>query len=80
MNEIATGFDVHSYTAKVITDAGQETSRQVAKAHTLRPCLGRVGLVEVKLKPHTTNTLMIKYKGIAKWHKSSVMKHYGTER
>ena len=39
IKEIATGFDVHSYTAKVITDAGQPTSRQDAKAHTFAPSL-----------------------------------------
>ena len=33
MEEVRTGFDVHSYTAKVITDAGEETTRQNAKAH-----------------------------------------------
>ena len=33
MKEIATGFDVHAYTAKVITDAGQKLHRQVAKGH-----------------------------------------------
>ena len=31
IEEVKTGFDVHSYTAKVITMAGQPTSRQVAK-------------------------------------------------
>ncbi len=33
MEEVRTGFDVHSYTAKVITDAGEDTTRQNAKAH-----------------------------------------------
>jgi DNA polymerase I-like protein with 3'-5' exonuclease and polymerase domains len=33
MKEVSEGFDVHSYTARVITEAGQETSRQVAKTH-----------------------------------------------
>ena len=43
MKEIDTGFDVHSYTAKVITDAGQKTSRQDAKAHTFAPLFGATG-------------------------------------
>ena len=43
IEEIATGFDVHSYTAKVITDAGQPTSRQDAKAHTFAPLFGATG-------------------------------------
>ena len=43
MQEIATGFDVHAYTAKVITDAGQPTTRQVAKGHTFAPLFGASG-------------------------------------
>jgi DNA polymerase I-like protein with 3'-5' exonuclease and polymerase domains len=43
MEEINTGFDVHSYTAKVITDAGQHTSRQEAKEHTFAPLFGATG-------------------------------------
>ena len=43
MQEIATGFDVHSYTAKVISDAGQPTTRQVAKGHTFAPLFGASG-------------------------------------
>ena len=38
-----TGFDVHSYTAKVISDAGQPISRQDAKAHTFAPLYGASG-------------------------------------
>lgn len=33
MHEVATGFDVHSHTAEVITNAGEKTSRQGAKPH-----------------------------------------------
>ena len=43
MQEIDTGFDVHSYTAKVISDAGQPTGRQDAKAHTFAPLFGATG-------------------------------------
>lgn len=32
--------DVHSYTASVLTDAGQTTSRQDAKPHTFKPLYG----------------------------------------
>ena len=42
-DEINTGFDVHSYTAKVISDAGQQTSRQEAKEHTFAPLFGATG-------------------------------------
>ena len=37
IEEVSTGFDVHSYTAKVITEAGQPTNRQDAKADTFAP-------------------------------------------
>lgn len=38
--EIAEGVDIHSFTAKVLTDAGEPTSRQEAKAKTFRPLYG----------------------------------------
>ena len=41
-DEINTGFDVHSYTAKVISDAGQQTSRQ-EEEHTFAPLFGATG-------------------------------------
>ena len=69
MNEIATGFDVHSYTAKVITDAGQETSRQVAKGHTFAPLFGASGFGRSKAEAAYYKHFNDKYKGIAKWHK-----------
>ena len=43
IEEVSTGFDVHAYTAKVITDAGQPTDRQTAKAHTFAPLYGATG-------------------------------------
>ena len=69
MNEIATGFDVHSYTAKVITDAGQQTSRQVAKGHTFAPLFGASGFGRSKAEAAYYKHFNEKYKGIAKWHK-----------
>ena len=42
IEEVSTGFDVHAYTS-VITDAGQPTSRQEAKAHTFAPLYGATG-------------------------------------
>ena len=69
MNEIATGFDVHSYTAKVITDAGQQTSRQVAKGHTFAPLFGASGYGRSKAEAAYYKHFNEKYKGIAKWHK-----------
>ena len=69
MNEIETGFDVHSYTAKVISDAGQETSRQVAKGHTFAPLFGASGYGRSKAEAAYYKHFNDKYKGIAKWHK-----------
>lgn len=40
LKEIADGFDVHAATAKVLTEAGQPTSRQEAKSRSFRPLYG----------------------------------------
>jgi DNA polymerase I-like protein with 3'-5' exonuclease and polymerase domains len=68
IEEVTTGFDVHSYTSKVITDAGQQTTRQDAKAHTFAPLYGATGFgrteAEAKYYEHFTQ----KYKGIKSWH------------
>ena len=68
MQEIDTGFDVHSYTAKVISDAGQPTSRQEAKAHTFAPLFGATGYGRSKAEAAYYKQFVEKYKGIAKWH------------
>lgn len=39
-SDIDLGSDVHSFTAKVITEAGQPTTRQEAKEHTFKPLFG----------------------------------------
>lgn len=70
MDEIATGFDVHSYTAKVISDAGQPTSRQEAKAHTFAPLFGATGYGRSKAEQAYYIHFTEKYKGIAAWHKN----------
>ena len=58
IEEVSTGFDVHSYTAKVITEAGQPTNRQDAKAHTFAPLYGATGYgrtpAEAKYYTHFT--------------------------
>jgi DNA polymerase-1 len=69
MEEVSTGFDVHSYTAKIITEAGQPTSRQEAKAHTFAPLYGATGFGRTKAEAEYYTHFMDKYKGIAKWHK-----------
>jgi DNA polymerase I-like protein with 3'-5' exonuclease and polymerase domains len=69
MEEIATGFDVHSYTAKVISDAGEPTSRQEAKAHTFAPLFGATGYGRSKAVAAYYEHFTEKYEGVAKWHK-----------
>ena len=70
MEEIATGFDVHSYTAKVISDAGQPTTRQEAKAHTFAPLFGATGYGRSKAEAAYYIHFTDKYRGIANWHKN----------
>lgn len=70
IQEIATGFDVHSYTAQVITDAGQPTSRQAAKEHTFAPLFGATGYGRSKAEEAYYIHFTQKYEGIAAWHKS----------
>jgi DNA polymerase I-like protein with 3'-5' exonuclease and polymerase domains len=69
MKEIATGFDVHSYTAKVISDAGQPTTRQVAKGHTFAPLFGASGYGRSRAEAAYYKHFTEKYQGIAKWHR-----------
>jgi len=70
MDEIATGFDVHSYTAQVISDAGQPTSCQEAKAHTFAPLFGATGYGRSKAEQAYYEHFTEKYKGVAAWHKN----------
>jgi DNA polymerase I-like protein with 3'-5' exonuclease and polymerase domains len=70
MEEIATGFDVHSYTAQVITEAGEQTSRQEAKAHTFAPLFGATGYGRTKAVAAYYNHFVEKYRGVAEWHKN----------
>ena len=69
MKEVQEGFDVHSYTAKVITDAGETTSRQDAKAHTFAPLYGATGYGRTASVAKYYKHFLQKYKGIATWHK-----------
>lgn len=38
--DIESKFDIHNFTSKTLTDAGQSTDRQDAKAHTFKPLYG----------------------------------------
>ena len=69
IKEVTEGFDVHAYTAKVISDAGQPTTRQVAKAHTFAPLYGASGYGRTKAEARYYEHFLEKYKGIANWHK-----------
>ena len=68
IEEVSTGFDVHSYTAKVITAAGQPTDRQTAKAHTFAPLYGATGFGRTSAEAEYYSHFNEKYKGIAAWH------------
>jgi DNA polymerase I-like protein with 3'-5' exonuclease and polymerase domains len=68
MEEVSTGFDVHAYTAKVISDAGQPTSRQEAKAHTFAPLYGASGYGRTPAEAAYYQQFTTKYNGIARWH------------
>ena len=68
IEEVSTGFDVHSYTAKVITDAGQPTDRQTAKAHTFAPLYGATGFGRTPAEAAYYEHFTKKYEGIGLWH------------
>jgi DNA polymerase I-like protein with 3'-5' exonuclease and polymerase domains len=68
IEEVSTGFDVHSYTAEVITNAGQPTSRQDAKAHTFAPLYGATGFGRTKAEAEYYSHFTDKYRGVAAWH------------
>jgi DNA polymerase I-like protein with 3'-5' exonuclease and polymerase domains len=68
IEEVSTGFDVHAYTAKVITDAGQPTSRQDAKAHTFAPLYGATGYGRTPAEAAYYTHFNDKYQGVAVWH------------
>jgi len=68
IEEIENGFDVHSYTAKVITEGGQKISRQEAKAHTFAPLYGATGFGRTTAEATYYRQFTEKYEGIALWH------------
>jgi len=68
MKEIEDGFDVHAYTAQVISEAGQKISRQEAKAHSFAPLYGATGYGRTPAEAKYYAHFIEKYKGIANWH------------
>ena len=75
IEEVSTGFDVHAYTAKVITDAGQPTDRQTAKAHTFAPLCSATGFGRTAAEAEYYTHFTEKYEGIGLWH-SRLAKSY----
>ena len=68
MKEIQDGFDVHAYTASVITESGQKITRQEAKAHTFAPLYGATGFGRTTSEAKYYEQFTKKYKEIALWH------------
>jgi DNA polymerase I-like protein with 3'-5' exonuclease and polymerase domains len=79
IEEVSTGFDVHSYTSEVITNAGQPTSRQEAKAHTFAPLYGATGFGRTKAEAAYYEHFTEKYQGIADWHSRLAKEALATE-
>ena len=80
IEEVSTGFDVHAYTAKVITDAGQPTSRQDAKAHTFAPLYGATGYGRTPAEAAYYQHFIEKYQGIKLWHTKLATEALNTRR
>ena len=80
IEEVSTGFDVHSYTAKVITDAGQPTDRQTAKAHTFAPLYGATGFGRTPAEAAYYEHFTKKYEGIRLWHSKLAKEAISTQR
>lgn len=68
VDDIMNDFDVHTFTAQTLTEAGQETSRQEAKAHSFKPLFG--GMSGTKAEQAYYEAFKDKYKGIAQAQKS----------
>ena len=54
---------MHDYTARIITDAGEETSRQEAKAHTFAPLYGATGFGRSTCSSYILQTLHREVRG-----------------
>ena len=66
--EVREGFDVHAYTAKVLTDNGEPTERGAAKASTFRPLYG--GSQGTFAQRVYFQEFFGKYEGVFNWHKT----------
>lgn len=68
IDEIDRGVDVHSVTAKVLTDAGEPTDRQAAKSRTFSPLYGGKGSTDAERA--YCEFFREKYKGISETQRS----------
>ena len=67
IEDILNGRDVHQYTADILTQNGQETNRQDAKAHTFKPLYG--GTSGTTAERAYYRDFLTRYSGIRNWHK-----------
>lgn len=70
MDDIRNGVDAHSLTSKILTESGQPTSRQDAKARTFRPLYR--GTTGTPAEIEYNKWFMNKHKGIDEWHKKLI--------
>ena len=63
--EVESGFDVHAYTAKLLSEYGEPTERGPAKASTIRPLYG--GTQGTPAQRTYFKEFFSKYRGIFKW-------------
>jgi DNA polymerase I-like protein with 3'-5' exonuclease and polymerase domains len=64
--EVELGFDVHAYTAQVLTNNGEPTERGPAKASTFRPLYG--GTTGTPAQMAYFREFFDKYQGVFQWH------------
>ena len=64
--EVENGFDVHQYTAQVLTQHGEPTDRGPAKASTFRPLYGGTSGTPAQIAYF--REFFGKYRGIFEWH------------
>ena len=65
--DVIKGVDVHTRTAETLTEAGEETDRQGAKAHTFAPIYGATNGTKAQ-KEYYRRMLEEFAPGLSKWH------------
>jgi DNA polymerase I-like protein with 3'-5' exonuclease and polymerase domains len=68
MKAIAEKFDVHTFTSRTLTDAGQPTDRQDAKPHTFKPLYG--GTSGTPAEQEYYKAFLAMYPDIRRWQES----------